>query len=388
MTLADSIIDHFARTTTETLPQTADRLAQDFALRADRHDAEGSFVAENYAMLKEAGLIEAGVPVELGGGGASVADLADMLRRLAHGCGATALAFAMHSHQVAIPTWRWRHQAPAKPVVEPLLRRIATDRIVLMSSGGSDWVGGAGRADKVDGGYRIQATKSFASGAPLGAILMTTAIAEDPDGPVVLHFGAPLNAAGVRVDEVWDAMGMRGTASQNVVFDGLFIPDDKIPLKRKAGEWHLIFQITANIAIPLIYAVYTGLAEAARDRAIAIETARPEPRRTPRLAGELEMRLHATRLAHRDMVAVAMEENPSPESVRRVMLGRAILVENALATVSLAMDLAGGEGFLRRGGLERIFRDIQGARYHPMRADKAAVYAGTLATGGDVSRIF
>ena len=388
MTLSNNTLARSPAAMGETLSEKADRLALDFATRADRHDVEGSFVAENYACLKDAGLIEAGVPVELGGGGATVAELADMLRRLAHGCGATALAFAMHTHQVAIPAWRWRNQPPAKPVVEPLLRRIAAERIVMMSSGGSDWVGGAGRAEKVEGGYRIHATKAFASGAPLGAILMTSAVAEEAGGPTVLHFGAPLNAPGVQVDEVWDAMGMRGTASQSVVFDGLFIPDDKIPLKRKAGEWHLIFQITANIAIPLIYAVYTGLVEAARDRAIVIETARPEARRSPRLAGELEMRLHATRLAHHDMVAAGMEGNPSPESVNRVMLGRALVVENALATASLAMDLAGGEGFQRRGGLERIFRDIQGARYHPMRMDKAAVYAGTLATGGDVSRIF
>ena len=388
MTLSNNTLARSPAAMGETLSEKADRLALDFATRADRHDVEGSFVAENYACLKDVGLIEVGVPVELGGGGATMAELADMLRRLAHGCGATALAFAMHTHQVAIPAWRWRNQLPAKPIVEPLLRRIAAERIVMMSSGGSDWVGGAGRAEKVEGGYRIHATKAFASGAPLGASLMTSAVAEDPEGPLVLHFGAPLNAPGVRVDEVWDAMGMRGTASQSVVFDGLFIPDDKIPLKRKAGEWHMIFQITANIAIPLIYAVYTGLAEAARDRAIVIETARPEVRRSPHLAGELELRLHATQLAHRDMLEAGMEGKPSPESVNRVMLGRAMVVETALAAANLAMDLAGGEGFQRRGGLERIFRDIQGARYHPMRMDKAAVYAGTLATGGDVSRIF
>lgn len=388
MSRADTLTESPAIKMPETLARRADRLAQDFATRADRHDADGSFVAENYARLKEAGLIEAGVPVELGGGGASMAELADMLRRLAHGCGATALALAMHTHQVAIPAWRWQNQAQARPVVEPLLRRIAAERIVMMSSGGADWVGGAGTAERVEGGYRISGVKSFASGAPLGAILMTSAVTDTPEGPTVLHFGAPLNAPGVRVDEVWDAMGMRGTASHNVVFDGLFIADDKIPLKRKAGEWHLIFQIIANIAVPLIYAVYTGLAEAARDRAVAIEARRPASRQTPRLTGELELRLHATRLAHRDMVAVGMEEKPSPESVNRVMLARALVVENALATASLAMDLAGGEGFQRRGGLERIFRDIQGARYHPMRADRAVVYAGTLATGGDVSRIF
>ncbi|MES2543073.1 MAG: acyl-CoA dehydrogenase family protein, partial [Pseudomonadota bacterium] len=83
MSLATELDGHTGTAVSETLAQKADRLAQDFATRAERHDTEGSFVAENYARLKEEGLIEAGVPVELGGGGASVAELADMLRRLA-----------------------------------------------------------------------------------------------------------------------------------------------------------------------------------------------------------------------------------------------------------------------------------------------------------------
>ena len=103
------------------------------------------------------------MPRELGGGGAEVAELADMLRILAHSCGSTALAFSMHTHQVAIPAWRWRHQKVA--AVEPLLKRVATERIILLSSGGSDWIGGSGKAEKVEGGYRITARKVFTSGA-------------------------------------------------------------------------------------------------------------------------------------------------------------------------------------------------------------------------------
>ena len=56
--------------------------------------------------------------------------------------------------------------------VEPLLKRIASERILLMSSGGSDWLGGSGKAEKVEGGYRITARKVFSSGAPTGDILM------------------------------------------------------------------------------------------------------------------------------------------------------------------------------------------------------------------------
>ena len=94
-----------------------------FGRRADEAKDEDAFVADNFAALKEAGLVEIGVPVELGGGGAGVDELAEMLRTLAHHCGSTALAFSMHTHQVAIPAWRWVHQK-ATPV-EPLLRRTA-----------------------------------------------------------------------------------------------------------------------------------------------------------------------------------------------------------------------------------------------------------------------
>lgn len=144
----------------------AEGLSERIAAGAERADAEDRFVAENYALLKEAGLVEAGVPRELGGGGADVRELAGMLRVLGRSCGSTALAFAMHTHQVAIPAWRWMHQKVA--AVEPLLKRIAADRIVLLSSGGSDWINGSGIARKVEGGFRVSGRKVFTSGAAAG----------------------------------------------------------------------------------------------------------------------------------------------------------------------------------------------------------------------------
>ena len=100
-----------------------------------------------------------------------------MLRELARHCGSTALAFSMHTHQVAIPAWRWRHQKVA--AVEPLLKRVANDKLILLSSGGSDWIAGSGEAVKVDGGYRITARKVFTSGAEAGDLLMTGAVVRD-----------------------------------------------------------------------------------------------------------------------------------------------------------------------------------------------------------------
>ena len=75
------------------LVDTAEQLAPRLAKRASEVDQNDLFVEENYALLKEAGLVEAGVPQELGGGGAEIPELAEMLRVLARACGSTALAF-------------------------------------------------------------------------------------------------------------------------------------------------------------------------------------------------------------------------------------------------------------------------------------------------------
>jgi alkylation response protein AidB-like acyl-CoA dehydrogenase len=195
-----------------------------FGRRADEAKDEDAFVADNFAMLKEAGLVEIGVPVDLGGGGATVDELAAMLRTLAYHCGSTALAFSMHTHQVAIPAWRWIHQKAAP--VEPLLRRIAKERIFLLSSGGSDWIGGSGKAEKVDGGYRITARKIFSSGAPTGDLLMTGAILEsEGEPPTVLHFGIPMNSPHVKVLDTWRTLGMRATGSHDVAIEGHVVPE-------------------------------------------------------------------------------------------------------------------------------------------------------------------
>jgi alkylation response protein AidB-like acyl-CoA dehydrogenase len=52
------------------------------------------------------------------------------------------------------------------------------------------------------------------------------------------------------------------------------------------------------------------------------------------------------------------------------------------------MEAAGGAGFYRTQGLERRFRDIQGARYHPLQQGPQALYAGSMALGRPVDRIF
>jgi indole-3-acetate monooxygenase len=349
-------------------------------------DESGQFVADNYALLKQHGLVEAGVPAELGGGDASIDELANMLRMLAHYCGSTALAFAMHQQQVAIPAWRWRQQKFAG--AEPLLKRIAAEKIIVLTSGGSDWIAGSGKAEKVEGGFKITARKNFVSGAQAGALLMTSAVLEEEGQTSVIHFGVPMTSPQVRIDPVWNTMGMRGTGSNDVVIDGHVVPEAGVALKRKAGEWHPLFQIIGTIAIPIIYSVYLGVAERARDIAVSLAAKRRADPNISQLIGQMQTELCGAQIAHEYMLSVVRRNAPSAASINDAMMGRQLCARHAIRTVELAMEAAGGASYFKRNELERCFRDVQGARFHPMQMMQQANYAGAMALGQPVERIF
>jgi indole-3-acetate monooxygenase len=102
----------------------------------------------------------------------------------------------------------------------------------------------------------------------------------------------------------------------------------------------------------------------------------------------METRLRAARIAHVAMLDAAERNAPSAESENDVMIGKALVAENAIRTVELALELGVGPGFYRTAGLERRFRDVQGARYHPLQHGPQAEYAGAMAFGLPVDRIY
>lgn len=360
----------------------ADAVAGLLAGNAARHDADDSFVAENYARLKEEGFFSAHVPAELGGGGAGYAELAAVIRRLGSSCGSTALTYSMHSHLVAVAAWRWKHQnAPT----DGLLRRVAAEDLVLVSSGGTDWLNSAGTAVRVEGGFRITARKIFSSGCLAGDLLMTSAVFDDPDaGPTVLHFAVPFSADGVAIRETWRVMGMRGTGSHDVELNGVFVADAAIAGRRPQGKWHPLFHAISLLAFPLIYAAYVGVAEGARARALEIARRRPADEGLVQLVGEMENAFYAAEGALERMIRLAETAAPGPESTSQAMIGRTLVAGAVIRTTELALEAAGGAAFHRDLGIERAFRDVQGARFHPLQQKPQLRYTGRLALGLDI----
>jgi len=363
----------------------ARELGPTLARRAADHDANDSFVADSYADFKARKLFSAGVPAALGGGGATHPELCAMLQHLGRCCSSSALALSMHTHLVATAVWLWKHGTPvASALAESLLRRVGAEELVLVSSGGSDWLEGSGKAEKVEGGFRLDAHKIFASGSPSGELLVTTAVHEDPQaGATVLHLLVPLDAPGVRIHDNWRTMGMRATGSDDITVERVFVPADAVTLRRPRGKWDVFFDVHAPVVWPLVMSVYVGVAEAARPLAIDCAAKKREDPIVQGLVGEMDTNLTCAQLALREMVALGNDYDYAPgiERSNKVYVAKTIVARSALRAVELAMEVCGGRSFFRSAGLERLFRDVQAVRFHPWQERRQYVFSGRVALG-------
>jgi acyl-CoA dehydrogenase len=356
-----------------------DDLAPEFAARAAGHDQADSFVSENYAALKAARVFSALVPPDLGGGGATHGEMCAFVRGLARACPATALALSMHQHLVAAAAANHAAGRPGRA----LLEKVAGGELVLVSTGANDWLDSNGRAEPVEGGFRVTAVKPFASGSPAGDVLVTSAALAG--GGEVLHFPVPLSAHGVQRLDDWQALGMRGTGSQTLRLEDVFVPGEAVVLRRPQGPFHPAFAVILTVAMPLILSAYLGAAEEAAR--IALEAAAPgaDDPATQMLAGQLETRLVAARLATRDMerLAEGYAFEPSADLARDVLVRKTLAANAVIGVGEKALELAGGRGFMRSTGIERLLRDLHGAQFHPLPEARQLLFTGRVGLGLD-----
>lgn len=359
--------------------QVIEAIGPEFEAGAAARDADDAFIADHYPVFREHGLLSAMIPESLGGGGAPHSVVCAALRRLGYYDGSAALALSMHQHLVAAQVFNHLQGKPAR-----VLERVARDGVVLVSTGARDWLESNGEARRVDGGFRVSARKAFASGSPAGGIVVTSAPYRNPDaGWQVLHFAVPMGAEGVSLLDDWQVHGMRATGSRTVMLDDVFVPEAAISLRRPRGEFHGVWDVVLGVALPLIAAAYVGVAERAAEIGLLCAGAHAQQPAVQWSVGEMRSALVVARTCHDRMVALAndLAFTPSLAVSDEMLVLKTQTVESARATVERAMEAAGGAGFHRRTGLERLLRDVRAGHYHPLPAKQQMSFTGRRALG-------
>jgi alkylation response protein AidB-like acyl-CoA dehydrogenase len=370
----------------------AKRLAPRFAARAEAYDRDGAFPVDDFADLRQAGLFGLMVPERLGGAGAGFARYADVAYELARGNGATALIFNMHASVTGALSGVTDELADALGLPPEALE--ARDAYLKAAANGS-WYAvamserGAGSRlsqmstsyDVVDGGYHIRGAKTFCSGAGhADAYLVAARSAADPSK--VSQFLVPAGP-GLRVEQTWDALGMRATGSHDVHVD-VTVPAGAL-LGGVEGLALVVAQLAPHWMVASYAAVYVGVARATVDAAVEHVNTRKLghlPAVRARI-GRADAAVEAARLAVLE-AARRVDEAPGDTETNRWVWRAKLLAGTTAAEVAASMLEAAGTSAMRRGHpLERLYRDARAGSLQPATSDVCADWLGVEAIGGD-----
>jgi len=352
-----------------------------FLPRSAGFDREARFPTENYADLREAGFLGLVIPERFGGLGADYTSYALVSAELGRWCGATALTFNMHtctmlwSSQMAddlemTPEQRDNHEQRRAAIYA---RVIEDGAIFAQPFSEPNSAAAAGKAPfgttarKVDGGWRINGRKHFASLAGAadyyGILCTEEKPGQEPDARDTIYLAASGKADGFSISGDWDTLGMRATVSNNLLLEDVFVPDEfqlmpRGAYFRAAVNWPHMFMTLCP--------TYMGIAEAAFD--FTVKYLRGELEGAPRAGSarqspakqfavaEMRIKLEQARALFDRAIREARIE-PSKDDRLRAYAAQYTVMEFANDICRLAVRTCGGRSIFKTMRLEQLYRD-------------------------------
>jgi len=242
-------------------------LAARLASSAVERDRAGGHAAQEREWIRDSGLLLLSIPTEYGGLGAAWPTVYQTVRILARAD--SALAHLLGFHHLQLAGLRLYGSSQQQ-------RRLYTETV----AGRAFWGNALNPLDKrlvavpSAGGYLLNGTKSFASGA-IGSDWLTVS-GWDPLAGAALIGVLPTRQRGIELQADWDAFGQRQTDSGNVRFDNVALPDDLVlqPAGRAPTPQSTLRSQVAQLVMANLY---LGIAEGALEaaRGYLREEARP-----------------------------------------------------------------------------------------------------------------
>jgi indole-3-acetate monooxygenase len=229
-----------------------------------------------------------------------------------------------------------------------------------------------GRAEPVDGGWRLTGRWAFASGCRHATQLVAGAIT-----PLGVRM-CVLDAADVTIHDTWHVMGLRGSGSHDFSADDVFVPAERVfSLAGPPRATGPLYRIPPFTTLSLgIGAVALGIARAAIEDFIALGRVGRPPART---AIAEATALHASGLAYLRGELVRGGAGRHRRAAQRLAIATA--TRNAARAVDLLYTTAGGTAIYDAAPLQQRFRDVHAATQHAMVSADIVETAGAVLLG-------
>ncbi|MDX6377764.1 MAG: hypothetical protein QOE98_2067 [Gaiellaceae bacterium] len=355
-----------------------------FRERAPEYDREARFPFENYADLRDAGLLGLCVPTRYGGMGAGFRDYMHVGAALGRYCPMTALTLNMHTQTVLwtgviaddlamTEAERARHESIRAGLYAAIIEDGAIQAQPLsegLAKGAT--VGVMTKATPVDGGFLVSGRKIFASLAGAAAAYNLTCVVPGEDRLRFLSVAA--DNPGVQITGVWDTLGMRGTDSRDLVFDEAFVPAEAELLPpgffgQIADRWPYVYMTLTPAYVGLTDAVVEFVQEYLSGAGRPGFAARRDSAAKQWGWAEIQVLAERSRATWERTVDEAAAD-PTPQQLRRALVATYTVMETAQEVAAKAIRVCGGTTIMKRLPLEQHYRDARcGSLMNPWSAE-------------------
>lgn len=347
-----------------TIRETTRRFAADrIAPLAARIDAEDSFPRELWPEMGALGLHGITVEEEFGGLGLGYLEHVVAVEEVSRASASVGLSYGAHSNLCVNQIRRWGDAEQKARYLPKLVAGEHVGALAMSEAGaGSDVVSMKARADKVDGGYRLNGTKFWITNAAYADTLVVYAkTTPDAGSKGITAFLIEKDFAGFSIGQKIDKLGMRGSPTAELVFDDCFVPDAQVMGPLDGGVTVLMSGLDYERVV--LAGIQLGIMQA------CLDTVLPYLRERRQFGVPIgSFQLMQAKVA--DMVVALNSSRAYVYAVARACdAGRttrhdaagAILYasENAVKVAGEAIQALGGAGYTKDWPVERYWRDAK-----------------------------
>lgn len=349
-------------------------LEKDFKGRAAEIDEEGRFPIENIQALRNVGYPKITLPHEYGGDGLNIYDVVLLQETLASYDASTALSIGWTLGVVGelYENKSWE-QEQLQYFAEQIANNAIVNRAVSEALTGSPIRGGrpGTNAIKVNNTWVLNGRKIFTTASPtLDFFLVSAWITEQEK---IGFFLIPRDTEGLKIEETWNVIAMRGTGSHDLVLNNVQLPEKalvELPTYKtgfKLNSWLL--------HIP---ATYLGIAQAARDYAVefalthspnSISGTISELTNVQTLIGEIDLELTQARFVIYGAAEAAIDPARRSLVTNEINIAKHVVTNTAIRIVDKAMRIVGAKSLQRTNPLQRYYRDVRAGLHNPPMDD-------------------
>ncbi len=353
---------------------------------AAEREAAATIPREVIREMGALGLMGMTIPAEWGGAGTDHVSYALALAEIAAGHGAISTVMSGHNSVGCQPLLRYGTAAQKERWLRPMARGEMLSAFCLTEpQGGSDASGLRTRARRHGQGWRLDGTKQFITSGQTADIALVFAVTDPEAGKRgISAFLVPTDTPGYRVLRREKKMGQNASDTCEIAFESLELPAEA--LLGREGEGYRIALSNLEGGRIGIAAQCIGMARAALERAIAYAGERVTFGRKIIEHQAVAFRLAdmATSLAAAEQLvlhAAALAGAGEP-CLQEASMAKLFASEMAERVCSDAIQTFGGAGYMVEQEVERIYRDVRGAKIYEGTNDiQRLVISRALARG-------